>query len=35
MLPQTFRDLERDGMIARPVFPTKPPSGEYPPDSPR
>ena len=29
MLTQTFRDLERDGMIARTVFPTKPPSVEY------
>jgi len=29
MLTQTFRDLERDGMIARQVFPTKPPSVEY------
>lgn len=29
MLTQTFRDLERDGLIARTVFPTKPPSVEY------
>ncbi|WP_264813215.1 winged helix-turn-helix transcriptional regulator [Gluconacetobacter sacchari] len=29
MLAQTFRDLERDGLIARAVFPTKPPSVEY------
>lgn len=29
MLTQTFRDLERDGLIARSVFPTKPPSVEY------
>jgi DNA-binding HxlR family transcriptional regulator len=29
MLTQTFRDLERDGLIARQVFPTKPPSVEY------
>ena len=29
MLTQTFRDLERDGLIARAVFPTKPPSVEY------
>ena len=29
MLTQTFRDLERDGLIARKVFPTKPPSVEY------
>ncbi len=29
MLTQTFRDLERDGMIVRTVFPTKPPSVEY------
>lgn len=29
MLTQTFRDLERDGLIARMVFPTKPPSVEY------
>lgn len=29
MLTQTLRDLERDGMIARQVFPTKPPSVEY------
>jgi len=26
MLTQTFRDLERDGLIARTVFPTKEPS---------
>ncbi|WP_275943754.1 winged helix-turn-helix transcriptional regulator [Gluconacetobacter tumulisoli] len=25
----TLRDLERDGLIARTVFPTKPPSVEY------
>ena len=29
MLAQTLRDLERDGMIVRRVFPTKPPSVEY------
>ena len=29
MLTQTLRDLERDGLIARTVFPTKPPSIEY------
>lgn len=29
MLTQTFRELERDGLIARTVFPTKPPSVEY------
>jgi DNA-binding HxlR family transcriptional regulator len=29
MLTQTFRDLERDGLIARTVYPTKPPSVEY------
>lgn len=29
MLTQTLRDLERDGLIARVVFPTKPPSVEY------
>jgi DNA-binding HxlR family transcriptional regulator len=29
MLTQTLRDLERDGMISRQVFPTKPPSVEY------
>ncbi|MGX9427092.1 MULTISPECIES: winged helix-turn-helix transcriptional regulator [Bradyrhizobium] len=29
MLTQTLRDLERDGMITRRVFPTKPPSVEY------
>jgi len=29
MLTQTLRDLERDGIIARRVFPTKPPSVEY------
>ncbi|MEJ1961338.1 MAG: helix-turn-helix domain-containing protein [Gammaproteobacteria bacterium] len=29
MLTQTLRDLERDGLIARRVFPTKPPSVEY------
>ena len=29
MLTQTLRDLERDGLITRHVFPTKPPSFEY------
>ena len=29
MLTQTLRDLERDGMIARTVYPTKPPAVEY------
>lgn len=29
MLTQTLRDLERDGLIARRVFPTKPPTVEY------
>ncbi|SPF80127.1 winged helix-turn-helix transcriptional regulator [Pseudoprimorskyibacter insulae] len=29
MLTQTLRQLERDGMISREVFPTKPPSVEY------
>ncbi len=29
MLTQTFRLLERDGLVARAVFPTKPPSVEY------
>jgi DNA-binding HxlR family transcriptional regulator len=29
MLTQTLRDLERDGLITRRVFPTKPPSVEY------
>lgn len=29
MLTQTLRDLERDGMVTRHVFPTKPPSVEY------
>ncbi len=29
MLAQTLRDLERDGMISRQVYPTKPPSVEY------
>ncbi|MGH7076131.1 MAG: winged helix-turn-helix transcriptional regulator [Stellaceae bacterium] len=28
-LTQTLRDLERDGLITRHVFPTKPPSVEY------
>ncbi len=29
MLAQTLHDLERDGLITRTVFPTKPPSVEY------
>ena len=29
MLTQTLRDLERDGLVGRRVFPTKPPSVEY------
>ena len=29
MLTQTRRRLERDGLITRHVFPTKPPSVEY------
>ena len=29
MLTQTLRELERDGMIEREVFPTKPPSVRY------
>jgi DNA-binding HxlR family transcriptional regulator len=29
MLTQTLRDLQRDGYIARTVFPTNPPSVEY------
>jgi len=29
MLTQTLRDLERDGLVARRVFPTKPPSVDY------
>ncbi|MEO3387529.1 helix-turn-helix domain-containing protein [Mesorhizobium sp. CAU 1741] len=29
MLTQTLRDLERDGLVARAVYPTKPPSVEY------
>lgn len=29
MLTQTLRDLERDGLAERTVFPTKPPSVEY------
>ena len=29
MLTQTLRDLERDGLITRHVFPIKPPSVEY------
>ena len=28
MLTQTLRELERDGLVSRQVFPTKPPSGE-------
>ncbi|HEY0300279.1 MAG TPA: helix-turn-helix domain-containing protein [Rhizomicrobium sp.] len=29
MLTQTLRDLERDGLVSRHVFPTKPPTVEY------
>ncbi len=29
MLTETLRDLERNGLVARTVFPTKPPSVEY------
>lgn len=29
MLTQTLRDLDRDGLVERTVFPTKPPSVEY------
>ncbi len=29
MLAQTFHDLQRDGLINRTVFPTKPPGVEY------
>ncbi|SMF02877.1 transcriptional regulator, HxlR family [Tistlia consotensis] len=29
MLTQSLRDLERDGLVLRTVFPTKPPSVEY------
>lgn len=29
MLTQTLRDLERDGLVTRHVFPTRPPSVEY------
>lgn len=29
MLTQSLRDLEREGMVSRHVFPTKPPSVEY------
>jgi DNA-binding HxlR family transcriptional regulator len=29
MLTQTLRDLERDGLVARRVYPTKPPSVDY------
>lgn len=29
MLTQTLRDLQRDGLVSRHVFPTKPPSVEY------
>lgn len=29
MLTQSLRDLERDGLLTRQVYPTKPPSVEY------
>lgn len=29
MLTQTLRDLQRDGLVSRHVFPTRPPSVEY------
>lgn len=29
MLTQTLRDLQRDGLVSRHVFPTQPPSVEY------
>lgn len=29
MLTQTLRDLERDGLVSRRVYPTKPPSVDY------
>ena len=29
MLTQTLRDLERDGLVDREVFPTKPPQVRY------
>jgi DNA-binding HxlR family transcriptional regulator len=29
MLTRTLRDLERDGLVTRTVYPTKPPSVEY------
>jgi DNA-binding HxlR family transcriptional regulator len=29
MLTQSLRDLERDGLVSRRVYPTKPPSVEY------
>lgn len=29
MLTQSLRELERDGLVSREVFPTKPPSVEY------
>lgn len=29
MLTQSLRDLERDGLVTRRVFPTSPPSVEY------
>jgi DNA-binding HxlR family transcriptional regulator len=29
MLTQTLRDLQRDGLVSRRVFPTQPPSVEY------
>lgn len=29
MLTQTLRELERDGLVSRRVFPTKPPTVEY------